>query len=102
MSPRNYMKINSPNKDGSINKNFISPRKNFEKNLLSNGMNPWYTEKERKVEELTSVLQNRASERLAVPRRVQAKWDDQVSGVKNIMNKFKHHSVNKSTDFSTD
>ena len=32
MSPKNYMKINSPNKDGSINKTFISPRKNFEKN----------------------------------------------------------------------
>jgi len=56
MSPKNYLKINSPNKDGSINKNFISPRKNFEKNLLSNGMNPWFSEKERKVEELTSVL----------------------------------------------
>lgn len=56
MSPKNYMKINSPNKDGSVNKTMISPRKNFEKNLLSNGMNLWYSEKERKVEEITSVL----------------------------------------------
>ena len=56
MSPKSYMKINSPNKDGSINKNFISPRKNFERNMCSNGMNPWFCEKERKVEELTSKL----------------------------------------------
>jgi len=39
-------------------------------------MNPWYSEKERKIEELTSVMQNKASDRLAVPRRVQAKWED--------------------------
>jgi hypothetical protein len=43
MSPKNYMKINSPNKDGGIPKSILSPRKNFEKNMCSNGMNPWYT-----------------------------------------------------------
>ena len=65
-------------------------------------MNPWFSEKERKVEELTSVLQNRASERLAVPRRVQAKWDDQVTGVKNILSHHNNKALNKSTDFSTE
>lgn len=80
------MAQNKPNDDGSPNSKMLTPRKNFETNHLTNGMNPWYHENDRLMEEYLSIRQGKESDRLSVPKRTNSKWDDQVAYVKNANN----------------
>ena len=57
LSPRSYLRHNKPKEDGSPNPKMMTPKKNFETNCMQNGMNPWYHENDRLVEEFLAVHQ---------------------------------------------